>query len=361
MKLTDHTLGEQLHISPRDIARRKELFGLTPEDELLLGQTGPQVSPLLTEIVQEFYADQVSKPEIERLIGDADTLARLHQHMERYLHALFGGVYDELYVQSRLRVGMVHNRIGVSPKLYVSSVRTLLNILRRRLTGEALGGQCGLCQPLLASLEKILSFDLSLVFDTYIHALVSQVERGKRELEEYAEGLEEEVAQRTRQLTELALTDPLTGLANRRAMLDSLRHELAAATRQSQPLVLLCLDLDGFKAVNDTHGHDAGDRVLVQAAQALRQTLRASDIAVRMGGDEFAAILPGATLELAREVVLRLFAAFDALRGEYKVTMSVGLAGLDLDQPQSPEALLRQADAASYRAKKLPGNAVELG
>ncbi len=359
MRATDQSLGEQLHITPREIARRKTLFGITPADELALSQRLAALEAVLPEVVEAFYQNQVEIPEIEQLIGDAETLARLRRHMAAYLQSLFGGVYDELYVLARLRVGMVHNRIGVPPKLYIASVRTLHSLLRARLAGESLAGDCTLCQPFLLALEKLLAFDLSLVMDTYIHALVGQVERGRRELAEYAQGLEEEVARRTRQLSELALTDPLTGLANRRALFEALRRELAAALRQERPLTVLVLDLDGFKAVNDRHGHDEGDRVLGLVATALRQALRASDLPVRMGGDEFAAILPGADLATAREVGQRLFAAFDNLRGINPVTMSIGMASFSPEQPVEPETLLRRADEAMYRAKKHPGHALE--
>lgn len=364
MRATDQSLGEQLHITPREIARRKELFGITPADELALSQRRAALEAQLPAVVEEFYQNQVDTPEIEQLIGDAETLVRLKRHMAAYLQSLFGGVYDEFYVLSRLRVGMVHNRIGVPPKLYVATVRTLHAILRSRLTGQDSAGMipagdCALCQPFLTALEKLLAFDLSLVMDTYIHALVGQVERGKRELADYALGLEEEVARRTRELSELALTDPLTGLANRRALFEALRRELASALRQERPLTVLVLDLDGFKAVNDQHGHDEGDRVLGLVATALRQALRASDLPVRMGGDEFAAILPGADLATAREVGQRLFASFDSLRGNHAVTMSIGLASFRPEQPVDPEALLRQADEAMYRAKKHSGHALE--
>ena len=321
-------------------------------------QAGPTIAQQEQEIVEEFYANQVATPEIDRLIGDSESLGRLKHHLGRYLRTLFSGIYDDIYVLSRLRVGMVHNRIGVPPKLYVSSMRTLLDILRSRLTGSRMEGQCGLCSNLSASLERFLLFDLSLVFDTYIHSLLGEVERSKQELEQYAQSLEAEVARRTTQLAELALNDPLTGLPNRRAMFEGLRREMAHAVRSSVPLSLLCLDLDGFKAVNDTLGHEEGDRVLLLVAQAMRKTLRAEDLPVRMGGDEFAAVLPGASLDTAREVAQRLFQTFDALPGTHRITMSVGIATLSLDAPQDPELLLRQADASSYKAKKIPGHAV---
>lgn len=365
MKNTDQNLGEQLHITNLEIARRRELFGLTAEDAAVLAQAQASISAggQLERVVDEFYATQVSVPEIERLIGDAETLARLKKHMTNYLLALFGGVYDDIYVLSRLRVGLVHDRSSVPPKLYVSSVRTLLEILRRNLSKTFPEGQCSACLPLLRALEKVLLFDLSLVFDMYIHSLVGQVERGRADLETYALGLEQEVANRTRQLEEQASRDPLTGLANRRALFDALRREISHAIRHEHPLTLAYLDLDGFKAVNDHFGHKEGDRVLIALAEALRTTLRVEDLPARLGGDEFCVVLPGVTLSQGHEVAGRLFKAFSSHCASadgcaLPVTISLGLAALDLSAPQAPETLAKQADEAMYRAKKQPGYAV---
>ncbi|MDP3428390.1 MAG: GGDEF domain-containing protein [Humidesulfovibrio sp.] len=373
MKLTDQSLSEQLRITPLEITRRKELFGITPGDTTTLIQAKEVVTENLDAIVEEFYANQVATPEVEGLIGDAETLARLKKHMARYLLSLFGGEYDDIYVLSRLRVGLVHNRIGVPPKLYVSSVRTLLDILRRYIAGPAAGGslargskaegQCRTCLPVLQVLEKVLLFDLSLVFDTYIQALVTQVERGKADLETYAKGLELEVAARTRQLEEQASRDPLTGLPNRRALFESLRREIAHAGRHGHPLTLAYMDLDGFKGVNDRFGHKEGDRVLLALAEALRASLRMEDLPARLGGDEFCVLLPAVDLAKAETVMRRLFATFDALlpgpgKRALPVTISVGLAALDLASNQAPEILAKQADEAMYQAKEINGHAV---
>ncbi|MBU1042650.1 MAG: GGDEF domain-containing protein [Proteobacteria bacterium] len=368
MKLTDQSLGEQLHITALEISRRKELFAVTAADATALVRAKELVSGSLDAIVEEFYATQVGIPEIERLIGDAGTLARLKKHMARYLLTLFGGEYDDIYVLSRLRVGLVHNRIGVPPKLYISSLRTLHDILRRYLAGPATGATdagdaCQTCLPVLAALEKLLLFDLSLVFDTYTHALMDQVNRGMADLEAYAKSLEREVQARTHQLEEQASHDVLTGLPNRRTLFETLRRETAHAARHSHPLTLAYLDLDGFKSVNDRFGHDEGDRVLLALAQALKTTLRTEDLPARMGGDEFCIVLPGVDLTRAEAVMKRLFTAFETLRDTpgkepLPVTISVGLAGLEIETPQAPETLSKQADEAMYLAKKIPGHAV---
>jgi diguanylate cyclase (GGDEF)-like protein len=360
MKLTDQSLAEQLHITPHDIARRKELLRFTKADATLLLNNRPYIAEEITSIVEEFYADQISKPEIERLIGDVGTLGRLKHHMTNYLLDMFDGVYDDVYVLSRLRVGLVHDRIGVSPKLYISSVRTLLEILRRRLTGKVIDPDkaCDACQSIQSSLVKILLFDLTLVFDTYIHALLGQVERAKDEIEQYAHSLEEEVVKRTSELAEMARRDPLTGLANQRALFDALRRDVARCLRQTQPLTVAYMDMDHFKEVNDSLGHQEGDRVLQTLADAMRKVLRAEDLPARIGGDEFCVVLPGVGIEKSREIIGRLAAAFDASANAHGVTLSVGLAAFDLQYPQIPEHLIRQADQAMYLAKNISGHSV---
>jgi diguanylate cyclase (GGDEF)-like protein len=147
----------------------------------------------------------------------------------------------------------------------------------------------------------------------------------------------------------LALIDPLTGLANRAL----LGHELDRTVGRAGTAVLL-FDLDGFKGVNDTHGHDVGDLLLVEFARVVRQNVRSGDIAARLGGDEFAAVLPGVgSVEAAAQIADRIISAAggievdEAVRG---VRTSVGIA---LTAPDlSPSQLLRRADVAMYDAKR---------
>lgn len=146
-----------------------------------------------------------------------------------------------------------------------------------------------------------------------------------------------------------ARTDPLTGLANRRQLKDFLSHAVGRAARLSEPLAVVMIDLDHFKAFNDSQGHAAGDRVLRGFASQLRVRLRSQDVAARYGGEEFCLLLP-ATSEAEADLLL------DDLRarlGEVEpdhVTFSAGVAQLDPDE--SGDQLLARADKALYRAKK---------
>lgn len=151
--------------------------------------------------------------------------------------------------------------------------------------------------------------------------------------------------QRSRQLSETARTDVLTGLPNRRAWDEGLDRELSGAARAGGPLCVAILDLDHFKQFNDTRGHQAGDDLLKQAAAAWRAELRPRDFLARYGGEEFALVLPDCTIESAGRVVERLRAATPADQ-----TCSAGIACWD--RSESADGLVARADEALYQAKK---------
>jgi diguanylate cyclase (GGDEF)-like protein/PAS domain S-box-containing protein len=142
-----------------------------------------------------------------------------------------------------------------------------------------------------------------------------------------------------------ARTDELTGLPNRRAWGEELRRELARAQRRGSTLSVMMLDLDHFKDYNDTHGHQAGDRLLREAAAGWRSTLRLTDMIARYGGEEFAVLLPECPPRNASEIVARMTACTPA--GQ---TLSAGIAVWDGVEPA--DALMGRADQALYEAKR---------
>lgn len=155
---------------------------------------------------------------------------------------------------------------------------------------------------------------------------------------------EEELRKAQGELEALAHHDPLTGLANLRLFEIEGEREMARAKRQDWPLCLITLDLDDFKAYNDEHGHVAGDRLLKSAASAWAETMRAEDLLARMGGDEFAALLPNCPFTEAEQVVERLCAATPLGQG-----CSTGIACWD--GQESAEQWRERADRGMYEAK----------
>jgi len=155
-----------------------------------------------------------------------------------------------------------------------------------------------------------------------------------------------------RREVDLALHDPLTGLANRRAFSEVAAHALAGARRTDAPLALAYLDLDHFKEVNDTFGHERGDMLLVDVADALRQATRASDLVTRFGGDEYCILLPETDAAAARVVAEKISAAVRPICRAAVVDggVSIGVAAFT-HAPGSIEAVLVAADRALYRIK----------
>jgi len=165
----------------------------------------------------------------------------------------------------------------------------------------------------------------------------------------------EYLREQTDQMTELAHTDPLTGLANRRQMIEQLDREFVRARRYNRPLSLLYLDLDGFKAINDHFGHLFGDEVLSNAAISMRSVLRSTDLLARIGGDEFAVLLPETDLKGAIGVAKKLKRALLAFSGNLgtavpTLTFSAGVAQL-LPDDETIDDLLARADDVQYQAK----------
>ena len=206
----------------------------------------------------------------------------------------------------------------------------------------------------LGDVTTFSSSDLALL-DTFARHVATSLERGR---------LEENLRQVTdlkEQLRHQALHDPLTGLPNRTLFLDRVRHAVDTASRTRIWPGVLYLDLDGFKPVNDTFGHEAGDVLLRTVADRLRGCLRPADTAARLGGDEFVVLLNGPIdrFGVAR-VVERIRAQLDVpvLLGEGVVTTvgaSIGVALGDLTTTDA-DTLVRQADIAMYTAKRSPGS-----
>ena len=150
----------------------------------------------------------------------------------------------------------------------------------------------------------------------------------------------------------LAEADPLTGLANRRAFRRLASVELARAQRSQHPLAVLFFDLDGFKSVNDTLGHEVGDDLLTTVAEVLRTRSRTADISARLGGDEFALLLPETGPEAAQTFAAMLRQRLlDAMQSHHwPVTFSIGVA-VFIKAPEDIEPLIASADALMYSVK----------
>jgi diguanylate cyclase (GGDEF)-like protein len=152
-----------------------------------------------------------------------------------------------------------------------------------------------------------------------------------------------------RELERLARTDELTGLPNRRHFLAQLERELARSRRTWTPLSLLLLDIDNFKLINDSHGHAAGDRALMEVARSISCCVRAADVVARLGGDEFAVLLPESSRAVAEALARRISGQVAQQQLPFPTTVSIGVSAIERGESND---LLEQADRLLYCAKR---------
>ena len=188
--------------------------------------------------------------------------------------------------------------------------------------------------------------------------LQQEIDRDREEIRRFAT----ELAVTNQRLQEAALTDVLTDLPNRRYAIERFQQEWQAANRSKRPMACMMIDVDNFKAVNDTHGHDVGDAVLKQTAQAIKSGLRAQDVICRTGGDEFLVICPETDLAAAMLCGERVRKAVAEVRlsssaEQIKCSISVGVAARGMDTPDI-DALIKRADEGAYQAKQRGRNCV---
>lgn len=350
MPRSNQSLLQQLRVTPFGLRQRQALFHLTEKDCSALNRARPFVEPHYGEIVERFYEVQLTIPEVSHLIGDAESLRRVKRALHRYVAELFAGTVDMPYINGRLRIGLVHKRIGVEPMYYLSAVQSL-----KTLTVEAIHRhvpQTAGLEEIEESLKKLIFFDVSLVFDTYISSVLDEIRTEREKTEQYARDLEEQVRIRTEQLVERSRTDALTGLYNTRHLKDSLNRSLYAAERRGELLCFAFIDLDGFKQINDTHGHSRGDEVLRAVADALLACVRKEDSCFRYGGDEFCVVLPRCDAAQAREILAdRVQEHIDASSLGLKVAYSVGIVEAAPGEFAEADQMIQRADEEMYRLK----------
>jgi len=211
-------------------------------------------------------------------------------------------------------------------RLDVSDLEALLHVMQARSPNE-LERQCARLRARLGSAAEIL--------EPHLQAL-----------REHAEEL-----QRARHL---AATDPLTGLANRRAFGEAVRREIARSERSGTPLAVVMLDIDDFKAINDDFGHATGDDVLRAVARCAQHGTRQGDIIARLGGDEFALLLPDADIVKAQAIGERIRAEIAGIRADLGSSTQVGVSigtSVTRGRQLSVQGLLAEADRELYRDK----------
>jgi len=205
------------------------------------------------------------------------------------------------------------------------------------LTGEETFFKIKLTEAVFGLITLIILFN---IYTIYQEMLIKRLRRQLLEKQDHSYILRN-----------LAMIDPLTGLYNRRFGEQRLAAEVARSERRGHPLTVLTLDLNNFKEINDTYGHPAGDQVLQEFATRLNKVIRGSDLAVRLGGDEFLVVLPECTLDQLKLVLERL-SSFELNWQGRKIQVTFSAGWKDYEMGERPEEMLARADEALYTSKR---------
>jgi diguanylate cyclase (GGDEF)-like protein len=292
--------------------------------------------------------------------GDRTTLqwAVLVRHTEDAALADARSLQDRIIALSVLMAAVLAGCAALLARRLTRPMDALAGAIEQAVEATRAGGRA-------QDIPVVSGFHEAQVLSRAMRELVRSEEAHRSALETMNQQLEITVTARTAELQALLLHDALTGLPNRRALMQALPEAMHRAARAGKPCALLFLDMDGFKAVNDTHGHEEGDELLRQFGARLQAAVRKTDLAARLAGDEFVVVLEG--LGDARDAHEKAGSVLAVLRAPYtlrRVTVSVGASiGVALHRPADRhdlDAWLARADGAMYAAKRGGRNAVAL-
>lgn len=342
-------LVEYYHYNQLRRLHSLDVLGLGVEENEVIYQIHHEfLDDKIIEIVERFYLKLWKHEEFKVFLKDPQRLARLKITQSKYLHELGIACETEHYFEGRLRVGLVHARIGLPLTLYISAYNILFNIMLDCIP-KRIQKQAESYQRMLKVLSALITLDMNLAVEAYHYTEVSH-------LRDTVENLLDEHDQ----LKHQAHYDALTGLYNHERIklhLDSALSDLP----NDFALCVLMADLDHFKQVNDNYGHLMGDAVLRGISSRLRATMRGFDYIGRYGGEEFLIILQNTDLEEGREIAERLRfqveqSPFHHNNTSLPITVSLGLT--HYHPGDTSETIIQRADKALYQAKAAGRNRV---
>lgn len=328
------------------IAERLQWLDLSVADRATAARLQQEIiQPHVDTIVNDFYEWLLTIDEAKTMLVDNELISRLKQTQIQYLLNL-GVAFDHAhYFESRLRVGQAHVWVGLSLSLYQCAYCHLGELILAHIDHQQDNSHA-----LTTFVNKIIALDMSLAIETYhlaqVHALEDTLDRSQHQ---------------QKNLRAAAATDSLTGLANHITIINELKNALQQPSQKDRPVAAIMADIDFFKQVNDTHGHQVGDKVLIEIASRIRSELRDFDEIGRYGGEEFLLVLNGADANTAQHVAERVRKHVSNqpinLQGlEIKSSISLGVAVARPDEQS--DTLLARADKALYSAKGTGRNRV---
>ena len=332
------------------IKRRLSLLNLSEADHELAGRLQHDVIlPYFSGIISQFFDEMLRNDEVNKVLVDDNITKQVKHTVTTFLLSLGSGFDSAKYFEHRLHVGLAHRGVNLSLSLYLCAYRALTQSIINHIPVSLKQDQTQY-EKLVEFLYKINALDMTLAIETYHHSHV-------QDLQESIGGMEI----RQQELQKQAITDSLTGMVNHDFIFKKLGEMLDQHRAHKQPLCVIMADIDFFKKVNDSHGHQAGDFVLVDVAKRIKSSLRDMDMVGRYGGEEFLLVLQKTPLDTAIRIAERIRLKIADHPVNLKdlilhVTMSMGVAFANPDD--DVESLVKRADNVLYEAKHSGRNRV---
>ncbi len=348
--MSEYELCKLFGITQDEIELRSAFLRICPEDKRNIEVLHEIFVEDVENIVSEFYDHLGTFSGLSRFFADERTIARLRKAQEDYLLSLGKNSEELAYFESRLRIGLTHEKKGLEQKWYLGGYVTLCRIIGRRVQKRC-AGDAEKTASIITTLHKYFTMDSILAVETYHQAATNRLEAILSELTEAQQRLQE-----------ISRTDGLTGISNRKYATESLEMEIYRSRRFSHDFTLLLIDIDHFKEVNDSFGHVFGDYALKRSVQLIQEVLRPADIIGRYGGEEFVVGLVecdcGNAEQIAERLRLKIALAGFAFDGqETKLTISTGIACMG-GESETLDKMIARADSALYEAKASGRNKV---
>ena len=341
----DDPLWESCGFDENTVADRLRLIELDQDGMQASGRKlhDQVIVPNVDAIVDRFYGSLLQINEFNRIVDGSATAARLRESQKRYLLGLGIDFHTRGYFENRLRIGSVHQRVGVPQSLYQCASHRLQGLLIEYIPSEIRNDGVAFAE-MLRFILKITALDMTLAVESYCTNRMSDLTKT----------LESERDESVR-LRELAVTDWLTNLHNHSYSRRCLGAALERTKTQMSPLCVIMADLDHFKRINDAHGHLVGDEILQIVARRMVSGARADDEICRYGGEEFLLILKNTSITEGEEVAerIRLHIKSDAMNSrdaQLMVTISLGVS--QARDGDTVDTLIDRADRALYAAKR---------
>lgn len=300
------------------------------------------IRPNIDAILDRLYESLIGIEAFDRIVGQYSDVSRVRGRQKQYLLNLGIDIRRVEYFEERLRVGAVHQRVGVPHGLYQCTCQGLQSLLIEYIPHE-MRSDASAFEKMIRFILKVTALDMSLAVDSYCTARVSGLKKSL--MSERGE---------SKRLRKIAVTDWLTNLYNHSFSRRCLEAALERAGIDGSPLCVIMADLDHFKEINDAHGHLVGDEVLRITAGRMLSAARNDDEICRYGGEEFLFILRDTGIEGAAEVAERVRTRIggDAMHsGDTQLTVSISLGIAQARESDTVDTLIERADAALYAAK----------